>query len=550
MTAKKFQLKAFSNYIPRHANGAIDIEETDRLVKVALSSTSQLYYGSIKNIVMLEMTIIGSCLIEKSAFKLVETVFYKVENPFYEPANNATYTAMRELARKGRPIDMLTVYEQLCITKKDEKAGGAYYLGQCTGAVTSTANIEYHTRILYQHYLRRKMLEVTSLAIADLFEKSTDIFDIAEGVVKEIQKISNPYAPGITQNMGDVMQKAVIAEEKVKIFGDFIRKNDFSIMFSGSGMGKSLLATQIADDLSNGRDCFGGLLANDAGKQKVLIFDFEMKLANYKARYCDENGNPYQFNDEYFYRYGDNEEMITFDFTDIARNAEKILSDNIEKVKPDFVIIDNLSCLNEGNAADAEVAMSIINLILRYIQKSNITVLALAHTPKILDNSAASLNQLAGSSVFSRFAHSIIQLGKSATNESIKYAIQLKSRGGEMVYTSNFVLTYTIEKRGKFTGCYACEQPFQSEKELLFIPVNQTDSDDQLERILQLKEDGLSLRDIAEQVLGHRNKYTTINNWLKGHEQLQVKKQEMQQQINKAGNLVTDEEAEKLGMPF
>ena len=69
---------------------------------------------------------------------------------FYEPTNQLIYSAISRLGAQQRPIDMLTVTEQLRLDGKLDEVGGALRISELTGRVASAAHIEYHARIVAQ----------------------------------------------------------------------------------------------------------------------------------------------------------------------------------------------------------------------------------------------------------------------------------------------------------------------------------------------------------------------------------------------------------------
>lgn len=57
------------------------------------------------------------------------------------------YAAIVDLAASQRPVDMLTVTEQLRKRGELDQVGGPFYISQLTSKVASSAHIEYHARI-------------------------------------------------------------------------------------------------------------------------------------------------------------------------------------------------------------------------------------------------------------------------------------------------------------------------------------------------------------------------------------------------------------------
>ena len=94
----------------------------------------------------LEEAVLGALMIEKDAYPLISEIL-KPES-FYEYRHQLLYKAIQTLAIQQKPIDILTVAQQLRSTAELEEAGGPVYISQLAGKVNSSAHIEYHARII------------------------------------------------------------------------------------------------------------------------------------------------------------------------------------------------------------------------------------------------------------------------------------------------------------------------------------------------------------------------------------------------------------------
>lgn len=137
----------------------------------------------------IEDAVLGALMLEKDAYSVVSDLLRP--ECFYEPANQKIYEAIAALGALQRPIDMLTVTEQLRNTGDLEEAGGAVRISELTGQVASAANIEYHARIVAQKYLARELISFSSGISTLAFDDSIDVYDLmqeAEGKLFELSK--------------------------------------------------------------------------------------------------------------------------------------------------------------------------------------------------------------------------------------------------------------------------------------------------------------------------------------------------------------------------
>ena len=79
-----------------------------------------------------------------------------------------------DLALSQRPVDMLTVTEQLKKRGELEDVGGPFYISQLTSKVASSAHIEYHARIIAQKYLARELISFTAMIQGKAFDETLD----------------------------------------------------------------------------------------------------------------------------------------------------------------------------------------------------------------------------------------------------------------------------------------------------------------------------------------------------------------------------------------
>lgn len=157
----------------------------------------------------LEEAVLGGILLEKDA--LISVIDILKSDSFYSEANKKIYKAIIELSSDEKPIDILTVTEQL--RQKDElnEVGGPIYISQLTSRVASAANIEYHARIVAQKFIQRELIRVSSEIQTRAFDESIDVndlldfsenqlFQIAEGnIKKEISDIKSLVGEAIKQ---------------------------------------------------------------------------------------------------------------------------------------------------------------------------------------------------------------------------------------------------------------------------------------------------------------------------------------------------------------
>lgn len=128
----------------------------------------------------LEEAVLGALLIDtKTADEVIGLL-----NPdmFYVDAHQRIYQAIVILYEQQEPIDLLTVTEQLKKNGELDASGGPFYIAQLTNKVGSSANAEYHARVLVEKYLQRRIIATNSENIRDAYEDTTDVFELIDRV--------------------------------------------------------------------------------------------------------------------------------------------------------------------------------------------------------------------------------------------------------------------------------------------------------------------------------------------------------------------------------
>ena len=109
--------------------------------------------------------------------------FYEVQNIltpecFYDPQNREIYKAMRELFINQKPIDILTIEEQL---KRNKTEIDIKYIIELYQKIVRN-NIEYYVRILEQQNAKRKLISLGTKIVAESSDAITDVEELVQDI--------------------------------------------------------------------------------------------------------------------------------------------------------------------------------------------------------------------------------------------------------------------------------------------------------------------------------------------------------------------------------
>jgi len=289
------------------------------------------------------------------------------------------------------------------------------------------------------------------------------------------------------------IEEAKLKPNPKQLFGDFWFENELCILFSDTNLGKSILAVQIAQQIASG---FTSLCHMTATPQKVLYFDFELSDKQFQLRYTDEeSGRSYQLSDN-LYRVEINPNC------DLPEDIpfEKYLMDQIEyainTTEAKVLIVDNLTYLSAENE-NAKNALPLMKVLKQLKEKYKLSLLALAHTPKVDLTAPITKNHLAGSKMLINFCDSSFCIGMSATGSGIRYLKQIKVRNCAFQYDTNNIIICEIVKQNSFLQFSFVD--YGNEKDHLKA---KSGGDDLKQQIIELhnSEPELSHRQIAERL--------------------------------------------------
>lgn len=173
--------------------------------------TEKTYLGQMPpQAIDLEEAVLGALLMEKDAYSEIASI---VDVPtFYKKENQLVFAAIKSLATKNQPIDILIVTEELRRQGTLQEVGGPFYITSLTARVASAAHIEKHARILAQKYMARELIRVAQEIQRGAYDQGQDIEDVLQFADKSISEITDLGAGADTGAMHEVVLKATFDE--------------------------------------------------------------------------------------------------------------------------------------------------------------------------------------------------------------------------------------------------------------------------------------------------------------------------------------------------
>ena len=213
----------------------------------------------------LEESVLGALMIEKDAYASIADLLRP--ESFYVDSNACIFEAIRSLAAKEAPIDLLSVVEQLKSQGELEKAGGVVRLSELTRRVASAAHLRYHAQIVAQKATARDLISVACQIEAKGYDETQDVDVLrheAEGNIFEIsqraQKRDVTQIDPVIEEAFERMRKAAKNEGNIsgvpsgiteldKITSGW-QKSDLIIIAARPAMGKTAFVLSMAKNIA------------------------------------------------------------------------------------------------------------------------------------------------------------------------------------------------------------------------------------------------------------------------------------------------------------
>lgn len=131
-----------------------------------------------------EKSVLGAILIDSAAINTVAE-FLKPEH-FYFSEHKVIFEAMLNSFEKQRPIDLVTIQDELKKEGGLKKIGGKSYLSDLINTVPTSAYIEHYGRIVKDQFTKRKLIEVCSRLVERSFDEKGDVKKLIDHAEAEI----------------------------------------------------------------------------------------------------------------------------------------------------------------------------------------------------------------------------------------------------------------------------------------------------------------------------------------------------------------------------
>jgi replicative DNA helicase len=158
-----------------------------------------------------ERAVLGALLIDREAIHNVNSILRP--ECFYNEANMKVFEAIQNLYMTGKPIDILTVVNRLRTMGEIDNVGGPYYVTQLTNRIASSANVVSHSLIVYECYMKRALIKMSTDIIFRAYSDQTVVGELIDFTEKTFTNLISNTGANSIQTSED-------------LFGEILERND------------------------------------------------------------------------------------------------------------------------------------------------------------------------------------------------------------------------------------------------------------------------------------------------------------------------------------
>ena len=226
-----------------------------------------------------EMSLLGAILIDEEVLADISDKLHPQD--FYDKRHSLIFDAMMRLYERHRPVDLLTLSDQLTKRAELDIIGGSAYLTELTNYVPTAAHASTYAEMIAQKAVRRRLIKASS-DIAELgYNEEREISELLESAEAELFGVSDANARQDLVSLEQILTESFDRMEELHRGGGKLRgvptgwrdldnmtaglqQSDLIILAARPAMGKTTLVTNLAYNVAT------------KAKKSVLFFSLEM----------------------------------------------------------------------------------------------------------------------------------------------------------------------------------------------------------------------------------------------------------------------------------
>ena len=226
-----------------------------------------------------EMAVLGSMLVAEDAVPIAVELLEP--SAFYRDSHRKIFAAMTGLFSRQKPIDLVTVTEDLKASSQLEEVGGGHYLASLTTVVATAGNVQHYARIVREKAMLRHLISASTQVVGECYENQDDVEGLLDRAEHLLFEISNRNDSNQAILLRDMLSHSIetierLYQRKELVTGLPTGLHDLDVMTAGLQPGELII---VAGRPSMGKSALATCIAEHAGvveRIPVAVFSLEM----------------------------------------------------------------------------------------------------------------------------------------------------------------------------------------------------------------------------------------------------------------------------------
>ena len=228
------------------------------------TKTTKNVIGDMPHSVEAEQALLGCLLLDPQI--QVEVASFLREDDFYAESHKRIYNAMMNIIKENKPVDLVTLSDNLDKNGELEQVGGLEYIAELTNVIPSSANYVHYQDIVRRDSTLRKLISGSADIISDC-KNSTDMRSSLNFAEKTVFDIADKQDAKSMETIGAILPEVVskldeLTKDKSKYRGistgykmldrltKGLHKSDLIILAARPAVGKTSFAMNIVEKVA------------------------------------------------------------------------------------------------------------------------------------------------------------------------------------------------------------------------------------------------------------------------------------------------------------
>jgi replicative DNA helicase len=233
-----------------------------------------------------ERSVLGAILLDNSAYNQAAAQLRPED--FSLDSHRRIFLRMNDMAERSRPVDLVTLSEELMRNNELEAVGGASYISSLTDGLPRLSNIEHYTKIVKDKSLLRHLIHVSNNIAARCAEGAEEAEEILDEAEAQVLSVGEQRIRGGFLSFNDIFRTSFQSidalhdrgkrvtglETGFRVFDDMTRglqPSDLIIIAARPSVGKTSFALDVSRWAAVHRKEVIGLFSLEMSREALVL---------------------------------------------------------------------------------------------------------------------------------------------------------------------------------------------------------------------------------------------------------------------------------------